>query len=110
MNYSQIHDVIGDEEWMKGEMNCICNIGGHRILSLTWGSKKKSKSKEISVGDIVSVSNHGTKIVHLAKVLEIKEEENIVKIKWQFSGRNDFVGMSDCRAYDVELTSQRKRK
>ena len=106
--YSQIHDVIGDEEWMKGEMNCICNIGGHRILSLTWGSKKKSKSKEISVGDIVSVSNHGTKIVHLAKVLEIKEEENIVKIKWQFSGRNDFVGMSDCRGYDVELTSQRK--
>ena len=110
VNYSQIHDVIGEEEWMNGEMNCICYIGGHRILSLTWGSKKKSKSKEISVGDIVSVSNHGTKTVHLAKVLEIKEEENIVKIKWQFSGRNDFVGMSDCRAYDVELTSQRKRK
>ena len=57
VNYSQIHDVIVEEEWMNGEMNCICNIGGHRILSLTWGSKKKSKPKEISVGDCFKPRN-----------------------------------------------------
>jgi hypothetical protein len=22
----QIHDIIGDEEWLQGEGNCLCNI------------------------------------------------------------------------------------
>jgi len=26
VNYAQILDVIGEERWMKGELNCICNI------------------------------------------------------------------------------------
>ncbi len=38
------------------------------------------------------------------------KEENIVKIKWQFSGRNDFIEMSDCHEYDVQLTSKHKQK
>ncbi len=26
VNFGQIHDIIGDEEWLQGECNCLCNI------------------------------------------------------------------------------------
>ncbi len=26
VNIGQIHDIIGDEEWLQGEGNCLCNI------------------------------------------------------------------------------------
>jgi hypothetical protein len=69
-NYTQIHDIVGDKEWMKGEINYICNIGGHRTLILSWGAKQKSaKWSQVNVGDVVAVSNHGTKLLHLARVI-----------------------------------------
>ncbi len=26
VNFGQIHDIIGAEEWLQGEGNCLCNI------------------------------------------------------------------------------------
>ncbi len=26
VNFRQINDIIGDEEWLQGEGNCLCNI------------------------------------------------------------------------------------
>ncbi len=26
VNFSQINDIIGDEEWLQGEVNCSCHI------------------------------------------------------------------------------------
>ncbi len=26
VNFGQINDVIGEEEWLQGEVNCLCNI------------------------------------------------------------------------------------
>ncbi len=26
VNFSEINDIIGDEEWLHGEVNCLCNI------------------------------------------------------------------------------------
>jgi hypothetical protein len=26
VNFGQINDIIGDEEWLQGEFNCLCNI------------------------------------------------------------------------------------
>jgi hypothetical protein len=26
VNFGQINDIIGDEEWLQGEGNCLCNI------------------------------------------------------------------------------------
>ncbi len=26
VNYGKINDMIGDEEWLQGEANCLCNI------------------------------------------------------------------------------------
>jgi hypothetical protein len=61
VNDAQILDVIGEEGWMKGELNCICNIASSRIVTLSWGVKKKSRPcSQLSIGDDVIVSNHGT--------------------------------------------------
>ncbi len=29
VKYSQINDIIGEEEWVDGEMNTLSNIGSH---------------------------------------------------------------------------------
>ncbi len=41
VNFGQINDIIGDEEWLQGEGNCLCNIASSRIISLSFGSKKE---------------------------------------------------------------------
>jgi hypothetical protein len=69
VNVGQIKDVIGEEEWLQGEVSCLCNIASSRIISLSWGSKKKESKKSdalcICVGDHVSVKNHGKHWIHL---------------------------------------------
>ncbi len=68
---------------MKGEISCICNIGGHQTLILSWGAKQKStKWSQVTVGDIVAVSNHGTKLLHLTKVIKVYHVEKIAVVKW----------------------------
>ncbi len=59
----QIKDIIGEEEWLQGRVNCLFNIASSQIISLSWGAKKKeSKNSDalcVCVGDCVSVENHG---------------------------------------------------
>ncbi len=43
VKYSQISDIIGEEEWVDGEMNTLSNIGSHWIVNLSFGAKKKEK-------------------------------------------------------------------
>jgi hypothetical protein len=82
VNLELIMDIIGEEEWMKGELNCICNIASGRKVSLTWGSKKKlSNRSQLSIGDDVIVSNHGTKWEHRAKILQMNDDGISVLVK-----------------------------
>jgi hypothetical protein len=84
VNDAQIMDVIGEEGWMKGEMNCICNIASSRIVTLSWGAKKKSRSRsQLSIGDDVIVSNHGTKWEHRAKIIQFSDDGISVLVKWE---------------------------
>jgi hypothetical protein len=39
----QIRDIVGDEEWLNGEITTVSNIGSNCIVALTWGSKKKER-------------------------------------------------------------------
>jgi hypothetical protein len=81
VNYTQIHDIVGGEEWLNGEIKTLSNIGSNRIVSLTRGCKKKeslksnmclnSKDTLLCVGDRVIVLNHGDKWIHLARIVEI---------------------------------------
>jgi hypothetical protein len=111
VNYTQIHDIVGKEEWINGEINCICNIGGHQTLILSWGAKQKSmKWSQITVGGVVALSNHGTKLLHLAKVMKIGHVEKMAVVKWDVTRKNKLVKLKHCQKYKVKETSLRKRK
>ena len=92
VNSELLMEVIGEEEWMKGEFNCICNIASDRIVILTWGSKKKlSDRTQLSIGDDVIVSNHGTKWEHRAKIIQMNDDGINVMVKWDTSRKKDNV-------------------
>ena len=75
-------EVNGEEEWMKGEFNCIRNIASERIVTLTWGWKKKLRDRsQLSIGDDVIVSNHGTKWEHRAKIIQMNDDGISVMVK-----------------------------
>jgi hypothetical protein len=42
-------DIIGEEEWLKGEVTCLCNIALTQTISLSWEAKKMdSKNSDAS--------------------------------------------------------------
>jgi hypothetical protein len=63
VSLGQINDIIGDEEWLQGEGNRLCNIASSQIISLSLGANKKESTNFdalcICEGDCVSVENHG---------------------------------------------------
>ena len=96
---------------MKGELNCICNIASSRIVTLSWGAKKKSRHfSQLSIGDDVIVSNHGTKWEHQAKIIQTLDDGISVLVKWETSLKKEIVSLNDCQKVDVEATTVRKRK
>jgi hypothetical protein len=119
VNLAQIHDTIGDETWFNGETKCLCNIASNRMISLAWGAKKKESSSctgtpSISshpcVGDRVIVSNQGSKWEHLAEIVKICESTSLAVVKWDTTKKKDTVDLADCKKYDVDEVSDRKRK
>ncbi len=60
VEYSQISDIIGEEEWVDGEMNTLSNIGSHQIVNLSFEAKKKEKKNNTQslLGDL---STHNKK-------------------------------------------------
>jgi hypothetical protein len=62
VKYSQISDIIREEEWVDGEVNTLSNIGSHQIVNLSFGTKKKEKKNNTQrlLGDL-STHNKMTK-------------------------------------------------
>ncbi len=84
VSFGQINDVIGDEEWLQREVNCLCNIALSWIISLSWGAKKKQSTNSdalcICVGDRVSVENHGKHWIRLGHIISIYK--NTKQLLW----------------------------
>ncbi len=101
MNFGQINDVIGDEEWLQGEGNCLCNIASSRIISLSWGAKKKefthSDALCICEGDRVSVENNGKHWVHLGNIISIDKNAKTAVVKWEETLKKGTVHLDDCK-------------
>jgi hypothetical protein len=120
VNYMQIHDIVGDEEWLNGEIKTLSNIRSNRIVSLTWGCKKKeslnsnmcfnSEDTLLCVGDCVIVLNHGVKWIHLARIVEINKVTSSTVFKWNTSLRKDIVDLVDCQMYNNEVILNRNVK
>ncbi len=76
VNFGQISNIIGEEEWLQGEVNCLCNIASSKIVSLFWGAKKKEYKNShdfcLCAGDHISVANHGNQWIQCAKICSYK--------------------------------------
>ncbi len=84
----QIDDLLGDEPWMKGDMNTLANVGSGRLVNVSWGARKKTNNTNgfLSVGAIVEVRNHGSKgACYFAEILSLNNKT--AKVKWTSSGR-----------------------
>jgi hypothetical protein len=104
VNFGQINDIIGDEEWLQGEVNCLCNIASSGIISLSWGAKKKeSKTFDalcICVDDPVSVENHGKHWIHLGHILSIDKNTKAAVVKWEETIKKDTINLGGCKKYN----------
>jgi hypothetical protein len=77
-----------------------------------WGVTKKSSNwSQLSIGDNIIVSNHGTKWEHWVKILQMNDNRiSVLLVDWGASLKRENVFFNDCRKIDVEETSLRKRK
>ena len=108
----QIYDMLGDQPWMKGDINSLANVGSGRTVFLSWGARKKTDNNYnefLSVGAIVDVRNHGSKgACYSAAILEIQDKT--AEVKWTSTGRREIVQLSDCYIMDHTTHYRRKRQ
>jgi hypothetical protein len=106
VSFGQINDIIGDEEWLQGQVNCLCNIASSRIISLSWGAKKKeathSDALYVYVGNCVSVENHVKQWIHLGNIISIDKNTKTAVVKWEETLKRDTAHLGDCKK-DNEL-------
>jgi hypothetical protein len=109
VSHGQISEIIGDEQWMDSEINCLCIVASDRKISLTLDSKRKSRDPmEINIGDWVTVSNHGN-LFPQAQVEEIDFSKNLAKVKWEISCTTDVVEIANLHLYSTSATSTQQR-
>jgi hypothetical protein len=86
VSFRQINDMIGDEQWLQGERNCLCNIASSQIASLSLREKKESTNCDalcVCVGDCVSVENHGKHWIHLGHIISIDKNTKSAVVRWE---------------------------
>jgi hypothetical protein len=87
----QIYDIVGEEDWIHGESNCLVNLASGQTIMLSWGAKKKERKEQrrvlsdegLQVGNHVFVKNHGNQWPHKAQIVNIDMENNYALIKWE---------------------------
>jgi hypothetical protein len=42
----QIYDIVGEEDWIHGESNCLVNLASSQTTMLSWGAKKKEHKEQ----------------------------------------------------------------
>ncbi len=101
--FGQINNIIGDEEWLQEEVNCLCNIASSWIISLSWGAKKKESTLSdalcICEGDHVSVKNHGKHWNHLGHIISIDKNTKTAVMKWEETLKKDTIYLCDCKRW-----------
>jgi hypothetical protein len=79
----QVYDIVGEEDWIHGESNCLVNLASSQMITLSWGAKKKERIEQrrvlsdegMHVGDHVVVENHGNQRPHKAQIVDIDMEK-----------------------------------
>ncbi len=81
----QIYDIVGEEDWIHGEGNCLINLASSRTITLSWGAKKKERIEQrsvlfdegLQVGNHVIVENHGKYWPTQAQIIDIDMDEGL---------------------------------
>ncbi len=87
----QIYDIVGGEDWIHGESNCLVSLAFGRTITLSWGAKKKEcieqrrvlSDEGLQVGDHVVVENHGNQWPHKAQIVDIEIKNKSASIRWE---------------------------
>ncbi len=111
VNLDQVYDIVGEEDWIHGEVNCLASLASSRTITLSWGAKKKESTKQrsvlpdesLQVGDHVVVENHGKHWPHQAQIIDIDMETNTASIRWETTRK-------DLKQFSLKDASPRKRK
>jgi hypothetical protein len=119
VNSSQINEIIGKELWVDGEWHSLSNLTTGWLVTLSHGANKKDKQdcKEIkeekinfSVGELVVVMSHRDAWTHRAHLNSLNINENATMIKWESTGKSDYIEITDLKKNLEVETSQRKQK
>ncbi len=54
------HVIVGEEDWIHGESNCLVNLASSQTITLSWGAKKKKRIEQRRVlsDEGLQVGNH----------------------------------------------------
>ena len=90
-NLDQVYDIVGEEDWIHGKVNCLSNLALSQTITLSWGATKKESINQrsilsdegLQVGNHVVVENHGKQWPHKAEIVNIDMENNTAWIRWE---------------------------
>jgi hypothetical protein len=114
----QIYDIVGEEDWIHSESNCLVNLALSRTIALSWGAKKKEHIEQrrvlsdegLQVGDHVVVENHGNQWPHKAQIVDIYMENNLDLIRWEMTQNIDCIDLEALKRFSMEDLAPRKQK
>jgi hypothetical protein len=118
VNLDQVYDIVGEEDWIHGDNNCLANLASTRTITLSWGAKKKESIKQrsvlsdegLQVGNHVVVENHGKQWPHKAEIIDIDMENNTASIRWETTQKVDLVDLEDLKQFSLKNALSRKQK
>ncbi len=114
----QIYDIVGEEDWIHGESNCLVNFASSQTITLSWGAKKKECKEQrrvlsdegLQVGNHVFVENHGNQWPHKAQIVNINMENNFALIKWETTQNIAYIDLYDLKHFSIDDSAPRKQK
>jgi hypothetical protein len=112
----QIYDIVGEEDWIHAESNCLVNLASGQTITLSWGAKKKECKEQrrvisdegLQVGDHVFDENHGNQWPHQAQIVDIDMENNFASIRWETTQNIDYVNHEDLKCFSIDDSAPRK--
>jgi len=101
VNLDQVYDIVGEEVWIHGKVNCLSKLASSQIITLSWGAKMKesinqrsvSSDEGLQVSNHVDVEIHGKQWPHNAEIVDIDMEDNTALIRWEMTRKKDLVGL-----------------
>jgi hypothetical protein len=71
----QIYDIVGEEDWIHGESNCLVNLASGQMITLSWGAKKKERKEQRRVLKVCKLA-----IMFLLKIMVINGHTKLKKL------------------------------